>query len=189
MQLSLKQSFRTTKKLRSHNEMQGLLCLLKGRRFYCYCFTEEAAETKESNIVSFIVKIAANFFPGDKHLIIGVSSPISIVRNRPDYCLIYDEEAKEYKVEITQATLFVNKVTVSDNIYSAIETTISKTPLVYRYTEIITKTFLTFTGSKSWDQKDSLNSEPIRKFAVAITTNKLFLATRQETPYRFKRIS
>ena len=77
-------------------------------------FTTRTAETRESAEISFIGRIASDFFSCDKHLISGVTLRISFLRNRPEYALIYDDETKDYKIEILQANLYVRKMTVSD---------------------------------------------------------------------------
>ena len=112
-------------------------------------FTTRIAETRESAVISFIGRIASDFFSFDKHLISGVTLRIAFLRNRPEYALLYDDETEDYKIEFLQANLYVRKMTVSDNVYSAIETTLTKTPALYRYTEIIPKTFLLSTGVQS----------------------------------------
>ena len=45
-------------------------------------------------------------------------------------------------------------MTVSDNVVGAIEKTLLKTPAIYRYNEVITKTFLATTGQQSWKHED-----------------------------------
>ena len=68
-------------------------------------------------------------------------------------------------------------MSVSDNVYSAIETTLTKIPALNGYTEIIPKTFVMFTGSKGWDHEEIFNREHNRKFAVEMTTNEAFLGS------------
>ena len=150
-------------------------------------FTGRQTETRESNTVAFIGKVAADVFSCDKHLLSGVTLRISFLRNRPNFCLIYDDDAKDYKVEISQANLYVRKMTVSENVYSAIESTLAKTPAIYRYTEIIPKTFNVSRGIKSWNQGDIFNHEPIRRFALAMTTNSSFLGAKRENPFHFRK--
>ena len=152
-------------------------------------FTEREAETRQSTVVTFIGKIAADIFSCDKHLISGVTLRVSFLRNRTDFCLIYDDATKDYKIEILQANLYVRKMTVTENVYSAIENTLTKTPAIYRYTEIIPKTFLVSTGSKSWNHEDIFNREPIRRFALAMTTNKAFLGSKDANPFHFQKFN
>ena len=80
-------------------------------------------------------------------------------------------------------------MTVSENVYSAIESTLTKTPAIYRYTEIIPKTFPVSTGSKSWNHEDIFNREPIRRFALAMTTNKAFLGSKADNPFHYQKFN
>ena len=63
-------------------------------------FTTRQGETKESNTGNFNGKFAADVFSCDKHLLSGVTLRISFLRSRPLFCLIYDDDAKDYKIEI-----------------------------------------------------------------------------------------
>ena len=78
-------------------------------------------------------------------------------------------------------------MTVSENVYSAIESTL--TIAIYRYTEIIPETFLFSTGSKSWNHEDIFNREPIRRFALAMTTNKAFLGSKANNPFHYQKFN
>ena len=79
-------------------------------------------------------------------------------------------------------------MTVSDNVYSATETTLTKTPALYRYTEIITKTFLISTFQSS-SHEDVFTREPIRRFATAMATNEAFLGAKQVNPFHFQKFN
>ena len=85
-----------------------------------------------------------------------------------------------------QASLYVRKLIVSDNAYSAIETTLTKTPALYRYTEIIPKTFLISFGVRTWSHEDVFSREPIRRFTIAMATNEVFLGAERVNPSRFR---
>ena len=124
-------------------------------------FTARTAETRESAEVSFIGKVASFYFSCDKHLISGVTLRISFLRNRPEYALIYDDETKDYKMEIMIANLYVREMTLSTNVYSAYETSLTKTPALYRYTDFIPKAFLISTGVQSWSHEYVFTWAPI----------------------------
>ena len=74
---------------------------------------------------------------------------ISFLQSRPEFCLIYDDAGKDYKVNITQANLYVRKMTLTENAYSAIGTTLAKTTARYRYTEIVPRTVLIGQNSQN----------------------------------------
>ena len=71
-------------------------------------------------------------------------------------------------------------MTVSDNICSAIETILIKTPALYRSAEILPKKFLISTGVQSWSHADVFTSEPIR-----MSTKEAFLAANRVNPLFF----
>ena len=63
-------------------------------------------------------------------------------------------------------------MTVTDNVLSALESTLLKTPANYPYQEELTKTFLATAGQRSWQQGDIFAREPVRKIIIAMSTNK-----------------
>ena len=70
-------------------------------------------------------------------------------RSQDDFAVISEDPVKHYKVKIDEDHLFIRKMTVSDNVVGAIEKTLLKTPAIYRYNEVITKTFLATTSQHS----------------------------------------
>ena len=103
---------------------------------------------------------------------------ISFVRSKPEFVLIHDDVAKNYKITIGQANLYVRKMTVSEQVFIAIEKTLTKTSALYRYTEVLPKTFLTPTGSRSWSKEDFFSREPIRRFDWRSSVMRLFLVQK-----------
>ena len=130
-------------------------------------FTNRELKSRQSGELTFFGKVSADVFSCDKHLLSGVTLRISFVRSKPEFVLIHDDVAKKYKITITQANLYVRKMTVSEQVFIAIEKTLTKSPALYRYTEVIPKTFLIPTGSRSWSKEDVFSREPIRRFALA----------------------
>lgn len=144
-------------------------------------------ETRLSAEVTYFGKVAADIFSCDKHLLSGVTLRISFVRSRPEFVLIHDDDAKNYKIKILQANLYVRKMTVSDQVFTAIEKTLTKTPALYHYTEVLPKTFLIPSGSRSWIKEDVFSKEPIRRFAVALCTNAAFLGSKTTNPFHYQK--
>ena len=62
--------------------------------------------------------------------------------------------------------LYVRKLTVTDHVLSAIESTLLKTPANYPYQEEITKTILATAGQRSWQQEDIFAREPMRQIII-----------------------
>ena len=51
---------------------------------------------------------------------------------------------------MTEANLFVRKMTVTDFVLSSKEKTLLKTPAIYNDFEVLPRTFLATTGVQSW---------------------------------------
>ena len=138
-------------------------------------------------MVIFSGKIA-DVFSCDKHLVNGVALRVSLQKRRPEFTLTYDDEAKGYKVSTTQVNLFVRKKTAADNVHTAIETTLTKMPALYRYTETISKSYLLSTNAQSWDQEDIFHRKPSERLVLTMTTSAGFLGAKQtnkQNPFHY----
>ena len=118
----------------------------------------------------FIGKPASDILTCDKHLLSGVTLRISFRRSSNDFAVI-SEADKHYKVKIIEANLYVRKMTIADHVLSAIEKTLLKTPAVYRYNEVLPRTFLATRDVHSWRQEDVFSKEPVRRMAIAMSSN------------------
>ena len=73
-------------------------------------FTKREAETRSSATVTFIGRVAFDFFSCE---VSGVELRIPVLRIGPEYCLIYDDAGKDYKINTIQANLYVPKMTLT----------------------------------------------------------------------------
>ena len=108
-------------------------------------------------------------------------------RSQDDFAVISEDAAKHYKVKIDEANLFIRKMTVSDNVEGAIEKTLLETPAIYRYNEVITKTFLATTGQQSWKHENIFTKEPIRRVIVAFCVGTAFIGTNIANPFHYQK--
>ena len=108
-------------------------------------------------------------------------------RSQDDFAVIRGDTARHYKVKIDEANLFIRKMTVSDNVVGAIGKTLLNTPAIYRYNEVITKTFLATTGQQSWKHEDIFTKEPIRRDIVALHVGTAFIGTNSANPFHYQK--
>ena len=73
-------------------------------------------------------KFAVDFFTCDRLLLSGVTLRIAFKRSIDDFVILSDDAAKHYKVEIVEANLYVRKMTLNDDVMSAIEKTFLSSP-------------------------------------------------------------
>ena len=131
--------------------------------FTTAAFTSREQETRTSNTITLIGKIAADFFTCDKHLLSGVTLRLTSLRTRPEFCVIKTMMLKTIKLKLHK---HMRKMAVSENVYAAIETALTKTYAMYRYTKIIPKSFLMPQNSDSWNQENIFNGEAIRSMPL-----------------------
>ena len=136
----------------------------------------------------FIGKPVSDILTCDKHLISGVTLRISFTRSTNDFAVI-SESNKHYKVKIIEANLYVRKMTIADHVLTAIEKTLLKTPTVYRYTEVLSRTFLATTGIRSWSHEDIFSKEPVRRMIIAMATNQAYLGTNCTNPFHYQKFN
>ena len=86
-------------------------------------------------------KTACDFLSCDKHLISGVTIRLSLKRSPNDFVIMPEHRAKRYRVEITDANLYMRKMAATDFVQPSIEKTLLKTPAIYICIEILPRTF------------------------------------------------
>ena len=145
------------------------------------------ALVRKSNEWTFYGKVAVDFFTCDRHLMSGVTLRIAFRRSIDDFVIMSDDAAKHCKVKIFEANLYVRKMTLNDDVVSAIEKTLLTSLACYPYLETLTKTFLASTGLHSWKQEDVFAREPIRRLALCLNSNEAFLGNNRQNPFHFRK--
>ena len=150
-------------------------------------FTSQKELIRESREVWFFESAGVDFFTCNKHLLSGVTLRISYRRSLEDFFIISEDAAKHYKLEIIEANLYVRKMRVTDQVLSAIESTLLKIPANYLYQEEITNTFLATAGQRSWPNEDIFAREPERQVIFAMNTNIAYLGTNRTNPFNYQK--
>lgn len=142
---------------------------------------------RSSASLHIIGKVASDIFTCAEHLISGVNLRISFLRSANDFVTIAEDDAKHYRAEIVRANLYVKKMAITDKMVSVIEKTLLKSPAIYKYTEVIPKTFLIATGQRSWKHEDIFTKEPIRRMMIAMNTNAAFVGSNNTNPFHYQK--
>ena len=77
-------------------------------------------------------------------------------------------------------------MTLTENAYCAIETTLAKATARYRYMDH-SKDFLIGQNSQSWDQENVFSGQPIRRFILAMSTNAGFVGAKTTNPFHYQK--
>ena len=151
---------------------------------------EDVAERKRivaaSTEFRLFGKVACDFLSCDKHHFSGVTIRLSLRRSPYDFVILSEHKDNYYRVEITEANLYVRKMTVTDFVLSSIEKTLLKTPAIYNYIEVLPRNFLAKTGVQSWRQEDVFAKEPVRRIVLAMSSNTAYLGTNRTNPFHYQ---
>ena len=93
---------------------------------------------------------------------------------------------KHYQVQITEANLYVRKMTVKYFILSSIEKTLLKTPAKHNFIDVLLRIFLAATGVQSWRQEDVFPKEPARRMILAMSLNSAHLGTNRTNLFYYQ---
>ena len=150
-------------------------------------FARRKNSVREAAECTFYGEVAVDFFTCDKHLLRGVTLRIAFRISIDDFVIVSDDAAKHYKLKIFEANFYVRKMTLNDEVVSAVEKTLLISPAAYHYFETLTKTFLSSTGLHSRKQEDIFAREPIRRLAICLNTNETFLGNNTQNPFHFQK--
>ena len=93
-----------------------------------------------------------------------------------------------YAVVIKRASLFVNKVVLSDAVKVSIERALTKSPAVYPYIESLNKSFIIQAGQNCLVKENIFGTEPVQRLTLCMVTNKFFCGSTTEcTPFQYKK--
>ena len=91
-------------------------------------------------------------------------------------------------MKIIEVNLYVRKITLNDDVVSAIEKTLLSSPASYAYFETITKHFWLLLVCKL-ETRRCFQQEPIRRLAICLNTNEVFLGSKQLNPFHFRKFN
>lgn len=143
--------------------------------------------TQNSQTVTFVGKLAVDLFSCPQLLLPNVNLVVRLIRARNDFVILSDKDGSHYTIHISEANLYVRKMAVTEDMYVSIEKTLLKSPAMYKYTETLPKTFIIPSGQNSWRQEDVFMREPIRRFALAMSTNTAFGGHHRQNPFHYQK--
>ena len=91
-------------------------------------------------------------------------------------------------VVIEKASLFVNKIVLSDTVKLSIERALTKSCAVYPYLENSTKSFIIQSGQNCFVKENIFGTEPIRRLTMCMVRNRFFRGTTTaSTPFSYEK--
>lgn len=91
-------------------------------------------------------------------------------------------------VIIERASLFVNKIVLSDAVKVSIERALTKSSAVYPYIENLSKSFIIQAGQNCFVKENVFGTEPIRRITMCMVRNRYFRgATLAASPFCYEK--
>ena len=93
-------------------------------------------------------------------------------------------------VVIEKASLFVNKIVLSDAVKLSTERALTKSCAVYPYVENSTKNFIIQSGQNCFVKENIFGTEPIRRLTLCMVRNRFFRGTTTaSTPFSYEKFN
>ena len=139
-----------------------------------------------------------DFLDCERLLLPGVTLHLRLYRS-PNLCALEtltDLDADAVKsldknppvVVIEKASLFVNKIVLSDTVKLSIERALTKSCAVYPYIENSTKSFIIQSGQNCFVKENIFGTEPIPRLTMCMVRNRFFRGTTTaSTPFSYEK--
>ncbi|XP_077065900.1 uncharacterized protein F54H12.2-like [Siphateles boraxobius] len=147
--------------------------------------TKRATYTSRSREVELFTPIHADIFFQEKLLLNGVDVKLRFIRAKDEFCLMRGDDIA-YKLNITAASLFVKKVSVSPPVRLAHAQALLSTTAKYAVDRVCLKTFSIPTGSRVLNQENLFLGTLPKSIIIAMVDNDAFTGSYTKNPFAFK---
>lgn len=139
----------------------------------------------EGATVELIGKIHSDMMNQQKYLLNNVDLRIVMSLNKPEFYML-EGAAQSSQMVITDATLFINHVTISPSVLVSHERVLSKSHAYYPYTRVECKSYTVAAGSMSLSLDNVIIGNLPRFILFAMVDNDAYIGSRPLNPFNFK---
>ena len=147
--------------------------------------TARKAHIKEGKTVSMMGRLDVDILGQNKYLLNGVSMGITLIRSKPSFCLM-SSGASPFFVKITDATLLIKRMKLSQSILLSLEKVLMTSTAKYATTRVEMKSYTVPSGLLTFTMDNIfLGQLPVRIICV-MTSNAGVNGTYKKNPYNFQ---
>ena len=110
---------------------------------------------------------------------------LKLIRARPNFYMISYNPHVSLKVLV--CSLFTRRVLVNEVYHQTIKYQLTHQLACYNFMETIARTFIIPSGQNQFIQENAFNNAPIRRIAIAMSTNSAFTGHFQENPFHYQK--
>ena len=151
--------------------------------------TTRQLRTDQSAVFEVSGPIYADVLQTSKYIPNGISIDIKLVKNNDKFFLMSAQDAKEYKLEILDIYLVVNRVHLSPTVYNYITNNIAKTPAILPYKSVQVRTFGIPSGSFTSVQERLFSGKLPSVVVFGLVSSQAYLGKQSKNGYNFKNFS
>lgn len=149
-------------------------------------FGTRAKQFGKSVEVELCSKVHCDLFNQTKYLINGVDLRVIFALEKPEFYVLANAEDKS-SIEILDATLFMNHVTIAPNILAAHQAVLMKgNNAVYPYTRVEVRSHTVSPGSQTMTIDNVIIGRIPRLMICALISNDAMVGKRTLNPFRFE---
>lgn len=141
---------------------------------------------QKSNTVELMGRIHGDLFNQPKFLINGVDLRIIFTLEKPEFYIMSAADANTSLIEIQEATLYMNHVTINPNILVAHQAVLSRQNAVYPYKRVEVKSYTVSPGSLTMSIDNAVVGQLPNLMIVGLVENTAYSGSRKLNPYNFQ---
>lgn len=139
----------------------------------------------KSQTVELMGRVHADLLNQPKFLINGIDLRLIFTLEKPDFYIMTDTAADTSYLQILDATLFMNHVTVNPSILLAHQAVLTKQNAVYPYKRVEIKTYTISPGSLTMTIDNAVLGQLPNLILIGILDNVAFNGSRSKNPFNF----
>lgn len=140
----------------------------------------------KSNTVELVGRIHGDLFNQPKFLINGVDLRIIFTLEKPEFYVMSNVDANNSCIEIQEATLYMNHVTVNPNILVAHQAVLAKQNATYPYKRVEVKSYTVAPGSLTMSIDNAVVGQLPNLMLIGLVDNAAYSGARNLNPFHFQ---
>ncbi|GFO17928.1 hypothetical protein PoB_004443300 [Plakobranchus ocellatus] len=149
-------------------------------------FVERVKWIKGSKECDMLCRVHADIFHQEKFLINGVGMKLRFVRSKDSFVLLTSDDQAEYKVELTQASLYVRRCKSNPAIVLAHEQALQSGTAKYPLKRVEVKAFSVGQGQLSFVEDNLFTGHIPKRVIIGMVDSASFNGAYNNNPFHFK---
>ena len=126
-------------------------------------------------------KLGFDFFSTSELLYPNMKIRLRLIRARPNFYIISDNP--KFGLGIVDCSLYTRRIALKDDYRRKRMDILAYTPVELNYLETLAKTFIIPVTQNQFIQENIFNNAPVRRIAIAMTTNSAFTGPYTKNPF------